>query len=383
MRISRWAVSAFFFTNGFLYAAYVSRIPDIQEHFSLDYRGIGIILLSGAVGSLLAMPFTGALIARWQSKRVTTLAAFGFCFSVSLFMFSPGVVELGCLFFLKGVLVGITDVAMNAQAVIVERTYNRPIMSTFHGVFSLGMFAGAGLGGYVIHLNVNVAGHLLLASGISLLAILFFSRYLVATASKVQDRRADIKIFNLPHPLLIGLGAIAFCGMLAEGAMADWSTNYLKEVLEAVPSTAPAGLVGFSLAMVGGRFLGDYGRMRFGDGPIILYCSLLSAIGTAIIISSIHIVTVVLGFFIVGLGLSIIVPVVYSRAGNTRGIDPGLGISMVTTIGYAGFMIGPPTIGYLADWIGLRGAFGFVLSLLILMFALSLWEGRKEGRATL
>ena len=159
--------------------------------------------------------------------------------------------------------------------------------------------------------------------------------------------------------------------MLAEGAMADWSTNFMREVLSASPSLAPVGLTAFSLAMLIGRFFGDQARMFFGDQKLINYCSLLAIAGLAAIISGAWTVLAITGFFLIGIGLSVIVPIAYSQAGNTPGIDPGTGISMVTTIGYSGFIVGPPAIGYLADWKGLQIAYGFVLLLLIIMFFLN------------
>lgn len=372
MRSSRWAVSSVFFTNGVLYASYVSRIPDIQQHYQLDYKGVGFVLLTGAVGSLIAMPFTGGLISMWGSKRVTLTASFLFCLSVALFMLSPTVGLLAFIFFLKGIAAGITDVAMNAQAVLVERAYQRPIMAAFHGIFSVGMFAGAALGTMFISMQVNVLHHLLIVSSAGFLFVISLARNLVKEDFEITIfRKTKKKFINVPSTALIGIGVISFCGMLAEGAMADWSTNFMREVVEASPSLAPLGLTAFSLAMVIGRFLGDQARMFFGDQPLINISSMLAIAGLILIISGFSAAVSIFGFFLAGIGLSVIVPIVYSKAGNTPGIDAGTGISMVTTIGYSGFIVGPPVIGYLADWKGLQIAYGFVLLLLIVMFFLN------------
>lgn len=366
---SRWAVSSIFFTNGVLYATYVSRIPDIQQYYDLDYRGVGFVLLTGAIGSLLAMPFTGGLINRWSSKKVTLLASFSFCLSVALFMLSPGVGILAFVFFLKGVAAGITDVAMNAQAVLVERNHQRPIMAAFHGIFSLGMFAGAAAGTLFISQKIDILTHMVIMAGGGFVLVISLAKYLVRDDPGVSpDRLRKAKFFNVPAPALIGIGVIAFCGMLAEGAMADWSTNFMREVVEASPSLAPAGLSAFSLAMLTGRFLGDQARMFFGDRKLITISSLLAIVGTGLILTGWFASLAILGFFLAGLGLSTVVPIAYSKAGNTPDIDPGTGISMVTTIGYSGFIVGPPTIGYLADWKGLQVAYGFVFLLLLVMY---------------
>ncbi|MBK8505868.1 MAG: MFS transporter [Saprospiraceae bacterium] len=372
MRASRWAVNSIFFTNGVLYATYVSRIPDIQQHFDLDYRGVGFVLLTGAVGSLIAMPFTGGLIGRWGSKSVTLTASFSFCLAVALFMLAPSVGILALIFFLKGIVAGITDVAMNAQAVLVERTYKKPIMAAFHGVFSLGMFAGAAVGTLFIALKTGILWHMVVMASTGFLLVIILSRHLIREDLAIAlETIKKSKFFNIPDATLIGIGIISFCGMLAEGAMADWSTNFMREVMSASPSLAPVGLTAFSLAMLIGRFFGDRARMFFGDQKLINYSSLLAIAGLAAIISGIWTALTISGFFLIGIGLSVIVPIAYSQAGNSPGIDPGTGISMVTTIGYSGFIVGPPAIGYLADWKGLQMAYGFVLILLIIMFFLN------------
>lgn len=377
MRRSRWAVNSIFFTNGVLYSTYVSRIPDIQQYYELDYQGVGFVLLTGAIGSLVAMPFTGGLIARWSSKKVTLVASFSFCLSVALFMLSPNVGILSFVFFLKGVVAGITDVAMNAQAVLVERNYQRPIMAAFHGIFSLGMFAGAAAGTLFISLKVDIISHLAIMAGGGFLFVISLAKYLLNEDLEVSiDQRKKSKYFNIPDVALISIGIIAFCGMLAEGAMADWSTNFMREVLLASPSLAPIGLSTFSLAMVGGRFAGDQARMFFGDQKLIKICSIMSIVGVACIISGLYIWLAIFGFFLTGLGLSVIVPIAYSKAGNVPGIDPGTGISMVTTIGYSGFIVGPPAIGYFADWKGLQVAYALVLLLLIVMLLINYKDRR-------
>lgn len=373
MRKSRWAVNSIFFTNGVLYSTYVSRIPDIQRYYQLDYQGVGFVLLTGAIGSLVAMPFTGGLIARWSSKKVTLVASFSFCLSVALFMLSPNVGILSFIFFLKGVVAGITDVAMNAQAVLVERSYQRPIMAAFHGIFSLGMFAGAAAGTFFISFHIDIFTHLAIMASAGFLYVLILSRYLIREDLDISPEKIkNSKFFNIPTAALVGVGIIAFCGMLAEGAMADWSTNFMREVVEASPSLAPLGLSAFSLAMLIGRFLGDQARMYFGDQKLINLCSLMSIVGLVLIISGVFAALTIFGFFLTGLGLSVIVPIAYSKAGNAPNVDPGTGISMVTTIGYSGFIIGPPVIGYLADWKGLQIAYSFVLLLLVVMYFLNL-----------
>lgn len=159
--------------------------------------------------------------------------------------------------------------------------------------------------------------------------------------------------------------------------MADWSTNYLEKIALADPAIAPLGLAAFSLAMMLGRFVGDAARVRWGDARLLQYSSLLALFGMAIIVGVISIPLIIAGCFLVGLGLATIVPIAYSIAGNTPGLAAGVGISMVTTVGYSGFLFGPPLIGFIADWQDLRVALGLILVLFLTMLALARRYGRK------
>lgn len=370
MRKARAAINVIFFINGFLFANYIARIPDIQSHFDLDYQQVGFVLLSSAIASLVAMPFTGGLIARYGSRVVCILAVVTYSLSVAFFMLAPNFGALLFVFFIIGASAGILDVSMNAQAIIVERALAKPIMASFHGAFSLGMFVGSMTAGLFIGLKHPLIVHMICMAIGSWMLLFYFYRFLVQDRPK-QGQPASSKLFNLPTRPLIIIGIIAFCGMLGEGAMAEWSTNYMREVIHASDLLSPIGLSAFSLAMLAGRLVGDRARHIYGDRFLVIVCSILAIIGLVIVLTILHPVASIIGFLCIGVGLSVIVPITYSQAGNIKGIDPGTGISMVTTIGYAGFIIGPPVLGFLADWQGLRVAYCFVLFLFLMMLLLS------------
>ncbi len=367
MKKARWAVSAVFFVNGFLFANYVARLPDIQDKYHIDYRQLGFVLLASAIGSLLAMPITGGLIARYGSRVVTLTAVFSLCLLVGTFAQLPVYGLLVVAFFFLGASSGITDVAMNAQAVVVEKGLGKSIMASFHGIWSLGMFSGAGTGTLFVSLGSTIAVHLLVMALVSIVAVWYLRSYLVRDKPASQVRGP---LFNWPAKVLVGIGLVAFCAMLGEGAMAEWSTSYMRDVMRVDDAWAPLGLVFHSLAMLIGRLLGDGARMSYGDKRLIVACSVTALVGVVAIVLALGPVWSLIGFFLAGLGLSIIVPIAYSRAGNTPGIPPGTGIGMVTTIGYSGFIIGPPIIGLLADWQNLQVAYGFILILFAIMLAL-------------
>lgn len=369
MRNQKIAVSIFFGVNGFLFTNYISRLPLIQENYGLDNGAIGLVLLATALGALIAMPFSGWLIVRNGSRQITTLAGLIFCLCIPLIGWMPNAWMLGLFFFLMGLATGTMDVAMNAQAVLVEQAVRRPIMSFFHAIFSAGMMIGAGSGALFTKLGTSLEWHL------GIVSILAFGLVLWAIQNLVPDQRqyelAGKNPFRLPEASLVGIGFIAFCCMLGEGAMANWSTNYMLNIANAEQAFAPMGLAAFSLAMMLARFGGDVVRVQLGDRMLLIVNSLIALAGLALAILIPNPITVVLGLLLVGLGLSVIVPIAYSKAGNAPGLAPGVGIGMVTTIGYAGLLLGPPIIGFLADWQDLRVALMFILLLFGLMAFLS------------
>ncbi|MEZ4995814.1 MAG: MFS transporter, partial [Saprospiraceae bacterium] len=280
---------------------------------------------------------------------------------------NPGL--LGAIFFGMGLSGGMLDVSMNAQAVLVEQAMKKPIMTSFHAIFSLGMMLGAGNGALFIKLNLDLLPHIWTIAALGIVIAWWGTHRLIV--DRVRNAVAEGGGFQLPTRGLIGMGLIAFCCMLGEGAMADWSTNYMEKIAGAEAATAPLALAAFSLAMMTARFMGDRVRSSWGDGKLLMVGSLLSTAGLALILAVLHPLVIIFASLLVGLGLSTIVPIAYSTAGNTPGMEPGVGISMVTTVGYSGFLFGPPIIGFLADWMGLRIALAFVLLLFLLMLLLA------------
>lgn len=370
MSPARLAVKIVFFLNGFIYANWVSRLPRIQEIFDLSNGGIGLILLSASVGAVTAMPFTGWAIIKNGSRRITLFSAMFFCAVVPLIPLMPDFYFLMLLFFVMGISTGMLDVAMNAQAVMVEQQHGKPIMTSFHALFSIGMMLGALSGSFFVQLGLPLLIHLMVVVGLSLLTIVWV-RYNLIRDSPSKETVHEGPAFRLPNAAIIGIGVIAFCCMLGEGSMADWSTNYMEKIAGASRALAPVGLSAFAFAMTFGRIFGDKAREKFGDKKLLVVCSLVATAGLALSLTFIQPIVVIVGFSIVGLGLSVVVPIAYSIAGNTKDLPPGVGLAMVTTVGYTGFLFGPPIIGFLADWQNLRFALMFVVILFVIMTVLS------------
>lgn len=370
MSFPRLAVKILFFVNGFIHANYFSRLPRIQEHFGVDNGMLGVLLLSTSVGALLAMPFTGWLIMRNGSRRVTVVSALFYCALVPFIPLMPTFAWALPLFFIIGLATGTMDVAMNAQAVMVEQQLQKPIMTSFHALFSIGMMLGALCGALFTTLNTTLFTHLATITVASLIAAFVARRYLIHDAPAAHDK--SVPAFRMPSKALVSIGVIAFCCMLGEGAMADWSTNYMENIAKADVSIAPFGLSAFALAMTIGRLLGDGARLRYSDRRLMIICGFVALAGIAVVIGFPYPVIAIGGFFIVGIGLSVIVPIAYSVAGRTPNLPSGVALAMVTTVGYSGFLFGPPIIGFLADLFTLRYALTLVGALFLLMSALSL-----------
>lgn len=365
---ARKAVLSIFFINGTLLSSWVPHIPLIQERLGIGEGLLGLALLGMALGAVVAMPLSGVWSSRLGSRQITTLSAFAFCFALLLPILAP---NLGFLIFalvIFGACNGAMDVAMNSQAVAVEKRYPKPIMSSFHGFFSLGGLTGSGLGGIALANGISPLNHVLIVSALMLLATTFTVQHLMP---KEADANKEGSKFALPRGSLLGLGVLAFLVLVAEGAMADWSAVYIRNALATGPGLAAAGYAAFSLMMALGRLTGD--KFVAGIGPVTLtrITSLIAALGLGIALLIHHPLAAIIGFGCVGLGLSNLIPVLFSAAGRAPGVASSTGIASVATAGYFGFLAGPPIIGFAAELITLPVALGLVVIaiLIVTLFA--------------
>jgi MFS family permease len=374
LRSSRLAVAGVFFLNGFGFASWVVRIPTVQEKLALSEGPLGVVLLGGVAGSLLAMPFAGWLVSRVGSRPVVATSAFLTSLALPLLAFAPNMPLLVLAFVLLGITVGALDVSMNAQAVAVEKGYGRPIMSSFHAAFSLGGLAGAASGGSVASLGVGIAPHLLGVAVLTAVATFPAYRALLPASTHVAG---EGPAFARPTRALAGLGVIAFCVLLGEGAMADWSAVYLSGTLETGPGFAAAGYAAFSLTMAAGRLIGDRLVQRLGPVTLVRSGGALAALGLGLSLAVGQPAVALVGFACAGAGFSIVFPVALSAAGRAKGVAPGPAIAAVSTAGYSGFLVGPPAIGFLAEAVGL----GTALYVVVLLSATIAVLSRTVGAA--
>lgn len=354
----RTSVSAFFAMTGFVSATWIARIPAATRKLDLDTAQLGTLLLFIAVGSLVAFQFIGRIIERRGSAQSSVVFGGGFAVGLSLLALAPVPVLLGVALFAYGFAFGAVDVAMNAQGVTVERRLRKPIMGSLHGFFSLGALVGAALSGLVAEAGIGLIPHFVAFSAIGLATVIWAARGQVADDPHPERLDAEGKPprFALPPRVLWPLGVLAFCGALGEGAMADWSALYVNDELAGSEGVAAFAFTAFSLTMLIGRFAGDRIVARFGPVRSVGVGSVISSLGMLGGLLPGTIEAAVIGFAVMGLGLSVVIPVVYSAAGSMPGIPSGHGVAAVATIGYSGFLTGPPLLGYLARLTSLKTA---------------------------
>ncbi|WP_229069968.1 MFS transporter [Actinoplanes sp. DH11] len=388
LRRARVAVGLAFAANGVLFGTWTPRIPAVQEALGLGDGELGLALLAPALGSVGSMLVTGFLVQRFGAGRVLRCALTGFAVTLPMIGFASSLPWLFLTMLVWGAAMGALDVSMNSAGLGVQQGYGRPVLSGFHGVFSAGGLAGAVLGSVAAGFGLPVATHLLAAGGLGLLVAVVVSRIPVPDpdgparaappesgpvsaggtgGEPVSAGGADEGVVRglgrlIRTPALAVLGGLAFAGLLAEGAVADWSAVYLSGSLGASPGLAGAGFVAFSVTMTVGRMVGD--RVVAAVGPVRTV-RLAATVATAALAAALLIDSgwaAVAGFAVLGAGLATLVPVVFTAAAQ-RSHSPATAVAAVSTCGYLGFIAGPSLIGGIASVIGLGGALWLVVAL--------------------
>ena len=356
-RAARIAVSAFFFSAGFCFASWASRIPDIQQKLNLNEAGLGIVLLSLPVGLMVSLPVSGFVVARYGSRHTAIFAVLLYAVLLPFLGLAMLVWQLVIILFLFGFAGNLLNISMNTQGVSVEALYGRSIMASFHGVWSVAGFSGAAVGTLMLSLFISPFLHFCIITAlVCCLAIVAF-KYLL-----VKDIHSDSKapVFAKPDSFLLKLGLIAFCCMVCEGTMFDWSGIYFVKEVQVPKSLTTLGYVAFMTTMAGGRFAGDWMSVKIGRKNMIKMSGLLIAGGLMLAVVLPYIVPATIGFLVTGIGVSSVVPLLYSEAGRSGKIAPGVALAAVSTIGYLGFLFGPPAIGLIAQAFSLRWSFALI-----------------------
>ena len=363
------AVAAMFLLNGALFGVWASRIPAVATAHDLNPGALGLLLLCLAGGAIAAFPLAGRAADRYGAALVTRTVAVAYALSLIAIAASPSVTMLAALLFVFGATHGAMDVAMNAWAAEVERAGGRPIMSSFHAMFSLGAGLGAATGYLAASVDLGVPAHFAGAS--IMLAALALAVAAIDWQSRTAPRDDGAPVFAVPKGPLLAVGVVAFCSALGEGAMADWSAIFLVSVAAVGDAQAALGFAVFSGAMVAMRLAGDRAVGYLGPTRTARYGGATAALGSLLAVLGGTFSTALAGFALMGLGYAVIFPLAFSRAANDAAAKPGAAIASVATLGYGGMLLGPPLIGFTADATSLRTAFLLLSGLALLITVLS------------
>ena len=365
----RWAVSMFYFAMGLCFATWASRIPHIKAELGLSDGQLGTILFALPLGQLTMMYFSGKLVTRFGSHRILLFSVLMYAFSLSNLGLANNAWQLALGLYAFGIFGNLTNIAVNTQGVYTEGLFKRTIMSSFHGMWSLAGFTGALVGLGILALELSTYTHFLIIALIAILFVAFNFKFLIKAKESIRPDKE--KGFRKPDKTLVLLGVIGFCCMASEGIMFDWSGVFFKDIVKVPGALVILGYTSFMITMASGRFFGDGLIHKFGRIRVLQISGIMISLGffTAVIFP--YIIPSTIAFMLVGLGVSTVIPTLYSIAGKHPTIPTGEALTAVSSVSFLGFLMGPPVIGYIAELSSLRlsfafiGIFGFMIALMV------------------
>lgn len=377
LRRARWATAAIFFLNGFIIGSWAAHIPLVKEGLAIGHDELGLALFAMATGALVAMPAAGALISRIGSAAVARVSVPAFVAMFPLVVLAPDAPLLFAALFLFGAANGAMDVSINAHGALVEARLARPAMSSFHGMWSLGGLIAGGLAALLLPIIPPVS-HAIFTTG---LAALLGGAGCMGLLPAAADKGSGGAGFVLPFRATYALGALCFLSMMTEGAVVEWSALHLRSRLGLSAGSAAVGFAAFFAAMAIGRFFGDRLRSRIAAVHLVRSSAVIAAAGLLVALLAPWGAAAIIGFGVAGLGVSNLVPIFFSAAARISGQASGTAIAAVATMGYGGFLLGPPLIGGVAEATSLTLALGSIViaCLAIALAAAAVAPARKPG----
>ncbi|SHJ50657.1 MFS transporter [Pseudozobellia thermophila] len=355
-----------------LFGTWAIYIPTVKEHLGIDKSQLGIAIFFLALGVFTVFPFAAGIINRIGVGKATRAGVVLSCFAALLPLLAPNYYLLAGSLFLFGACNGFTDISMNTLVTEIEKEDGQKFMSASHGFFSLGGVL-AGLGSFLIGPLANPPLHMAIAVALVLgVNLAFHGQYKDVVAAPAEKGGFGLKVFG---PLLF-LGLISFVAMGSEGAIVDWSGLYLKEISLAPEILWGAGFLGFQVTMTIGRFLGDGISSKVGSIKMVAMASIVVMLGYVLVLTT-QTYLAILGFALSGLGYSVIVPEVFRIGGNVKGIESAQGVSFIAGTGYAGFLVAPPVLGFIADTSSLFTCFSVLLCCAFLILGSTIALQRK------
>jgi MFS family permease len=353
----RIANAIFFFVSGFGYTTWASRIPSIQQSLHLNEAQLGAALFAMPIGLMATMPITGRLLGNFSSSRIMIVGAIAFNLMLALLGYTSQYWQFITILFFFGSSRNLLNLSINTQSVGVQALYKKSIITTFHGIWSMAGFAGAATGYLMVYFNVPPTWHLLTVS-IAMCLLAFYAW--PNTLHQKPAPQVRKPIFTLPDKVLLKFALICFASMACENVMYDWSGIYMQKAIHASKVTATAAFVVFMIAVTVGRFAGDRLVNRWGIKHVLQNSGILIVTGFALAIALPYAVPAIIGYAFIGLGVSCMVPLVFSVAGRSKSMSGGPAIAAVSTVGYLGFLLVPPLVGFVAQAANLRWSFGFI-----------------------
>lgn len=358
-RAARLATRLAFFVAGFAVACWAPLVPFAKARLAVDDGTLGLLLLCLGVGSVGAMLLTGLLSARYGSRPVIIGGGFALAILLPLLAIAATPAALALVLLAFGAALGSIDVAMNIHAVEVEHAFGRPLMSGFHAQFSIGGFAGSALMTFLLSFRTGAVLGALICSALMLIAMV------AAVPRLLRSARAEqAPLFVMPHGVVLLLAALAAITFLVEGAMLDWSALLLTDTKLVAAAQSGIGYMLFSIAMTAGRLGGDAVVARIGDRATLVWGSCIAIAGFAVLLTGPNAGIALAGFLLIGLGASNLVPVLFRRAGAQRAMPVGLAVAAITTTGYAGILVGPAGIGFVAEHSSLPTTFWILAAMM-------------------
>jgi fucose permease len=372
-----FAPSWVFSSVNILIGTWILYLPHIKMKFELNDSQIGLALFFTACGLLISIPFVPYINNKIGVGRSTQVGILFLALFFNLPLLASNYYLLCSSLLFTGIFSGFTGTSMNALVSIIEKRDQQNFMSAAHGFFSLGGFIGAGIGSFLIVQFSNPSYHMLLMSSIIVISTLLLSPSYKNVVEPEEDKsRESTNIFKNIQPVL-GLSIIAFIIMFNEGAVEHWSNLFLFDIVRVSESQAGFGFVIFSLTMTLGRFLGDGVSKKIGSIKSISFGLIIAAMAYSLILVS-NFYTTVLGFGVLGLGISVIVPEVFRLAGKTKGLNTSVAISVVSGIGFMGFLVGPVLLGFISNWSNLIMSYVFLLALIVTAFGLVVFRLNRK-----
>lgn len=359
LRFYRFAVGTFFFMMGFTFSSWANRIPDIKNKLHLSDAGLGGVLFALPIGQFVAMALSGYLVSRFSSKKTLIFATLLYTSVLPLLGLATAVWQLMIGLFFFGMSGNLCGISINTQGVGVERLYRRSIMASFHGIWSLAGFTGGVVSTLMISNNIAPFTHFCIIYLITF-SIIISMHSSVLPRDSGRNKNKGKRIFVKPDRFIVILGMIAFGSMICEGTMFDWSGVYFEKIIHPPKELVRLGYIAFMFTMASGRFAGDWLVTRFGITRILQMSGIIITSGLLTAVIFPYIVPTTIGFLLVGIGTSSVVPLCYSLAGKSKTMMPGFALATVASIGFLGFLIGPPLIGFISELSNLRWSFSLI-----------------------